>query len=180
MLVSCGLSIVRSDDGREWVFRPSFGRIAELGHPHEIVQTFAALHGPHAAETARFVLLTLCDTDAMPLTGWLEDGAFVPGLQPAGESIILARHLMQHGVCGKPDFAGHGGKFSPEFHASEYIASAVVHFGMTQAEAEGLSMTQFQELFAQKFPKAIKAKPPSRDEYREFMAAIKAKKQKAA
>jgi hypothetical protein len=98
---------------------------------------------------------------------------------PVDDQVIIARHLMTHGICGKPSGNSASGKFATEFKASEYIASAVVHFGMTQAEAGELSMTQFQELFAQKFPEAVKAKTPTRDEYRAFMASID-KKKKAA
>lgn len=170
MLVSCGLTKATLDDGREWTFRPSFDRIAQLGHPPEIVELFAELHHPgKAPAAARFVLLTLCDTEAHDLTGYHQDAAFVPGAMPERDSIILAQHLMRHGICGR---GTGGGKYSPEFHAHEYVAAAVVHFGMSQAEAEQLSMSQFQDLFAAKYPDQVKKAPPSKDEYKEFMARM--------
>lgn len=178
MLVSCGLTRAVLPDGREFTFRPSFERIAELGHPHEIVEIFAELHNDTTATSAaRYVLLTLCDTDAYDLTGYVsESGRTVAGLMPDAEAVILARHLMTHGICGRP--SGNAGQFSPEFNASEYIASAVVHFGMTAAEAGQLSMTQFQDLFAAKFPEQVRAKPPTRDEYDAFMTQIRANRER--
>jgi hypothetical protein len=177
MLTECGLTKVQNDAGDEWVFRPCFARIAELGRPHEIVELFADLHGPRGLSAARYILHTLCDTPAHDLTGWLDGEAWHDGSMPQSEQIIIAKHLMMHGICGTAKTGK--GEFQPEFKASEYIASAVVHFGMTQAEAGELSMTQFQELFAQKFPEAVKQAPPTRDEYKKFMADI-AKKQKAS
>lgn len=170
MLVSCGLTKATLDDGREWTFRPSFERIAELGEPHEIVELFAELHDPvKAPAAARWVLLTLCDTDAHDLTGYRTEATFVPGAMPEVDSIILAKHLMQHGICGRGGGGGNG-KFSPAFHANEYVASAVVHFGMSQAEAAQLSMSQFQDLFAAKYPDQVKSAPPPKSEYDAFMA----------
>ncbi len=107
MLVEHGFVRAQLPDGREWTFTPSIGRIAELGTPEGVVELYAALHGPRAERVAREVLAALCDQgDASDLIGWLdEDGGEHDGAMPAAERLILARHLMQHGVCGKPDKA---------------------------------------------------------------------------
>lgn len=63
MLVESGLVRATAGDGSEFTFRPSFGRIASLGSPGEIVALFAALHGPHAETEAAYVLACLCDQE---------------------------------------------------------------------------------------------------------------------
>lgn len=176
MLVECGFTRVTTEEGMEFTFTPSFGRIARLGSPHEIVALFAGLHGPKAAEDAAYVLACLCDQeDATPLTGWREPGAWKPGAMPAPRQIILAQHLMRHGIVGKakPDKTGDG-KFSERFDVAEYVAAARVHLGLSSADAEALSMTEFQTMFEMKFPKTGEAQRdvPSRNEYQAAMAAL--------
>ena len=176
MLVECGFARATAADGTEWTFTPSLGRIAALGSPHEIVELYAALHGPHAAQAATYVLAGLCDQDdPTPLIGWRDESGYHAGAMPASEQIIMARHLMQHGIVGtaKPGQAGDG-QYSDQFKAAEYISAACVHLGLSRADAEALSMTEFQTMFAMKFPSQEKRRDvPTRDEYRATMARIK-------
>lgn len=180
MLVECGFSRVTTSDGAEYTFSPSFARIAALGSPHEIVATFAALHGPRATHEAAYVLACLCDQDdPLPLTGWRDGSTQHPGLMPEAEQIILARHLMQHGIVGKArPGAKDSGKFSDRFDAAEYIAAATVHLGLSDADASGLSMTDFQLRFEIKFPdlKAKESDVPTREEYEAAMARLGVKR----
>jgi hypothetical protein len=181
MLVEHGFVRAQLPDGREWTFTPSIGRIAELGTPAGIVELYAALHGPRAPRLAREVLAALCDQDdATELIGWLDldTGTEHDGAMPVEERVILARHLMQHGICGKPEAAkaADGGSYSSTFDAAQFIAMARVHLGMTQAEAAGLSMTELQQLMRVKFPPqdGSKAKNvPSRAEYEAAMKRLK-------
>ncbi len=180
MLVEHGFVRAQLPDGREWTFTPSIGRIAELGTPAGIVELYAALHGPRAPRLAREVLAALCDQDdATELIGWLDwdAGTEHDGAMPVAERVVLARHLMQHGICGKPDAAkaADGGSYSSTFDAAQFIAMARVHLGMTQAEAAALSMTELQQLMAVKFPPqdGPKAKNvPSRAEYEAAMKRL--------
>lgn len=187
MLVECGFVRATAADGSEWTFTPAIGRIASLGTPREIVACYGALHGPQAGQEAAYVLACLCDQDgAAELTGTWEPVAgsvalegyerrHTPGLMPVAEQIIIARHLMQHGIIGQARpgerKAGARGKFSEEFHAAEYVAAACVHLGLTRAEAEALSMTEFQQMLEMKFPEQAKkaASIPTREEYAEVM-----------
>lgn len=179
MLVEHGFVRAQLPDGREWTFTPSFGRIAELGGPSSIVRLFADLHGPRADAVATEVLAALCDQDdATPLLGWRDGADAAPGLMPARERVILARHLMQHGICGKADqkaAQGDGGRYSDRFDAGEFIALARAHLGMSGAEAAALSMTELQQLMAAKFPdpKARGKNVPSRAEYEAAMQRLK-------
>lgn len=185
MLVECGFTRATAGDGSEWTFTPSFARIAGLGSPHEIVALFAALHGPNAAQDAAYVLACLCDQeDATPLIGWRDEEGWHHGSMPAGEQIILAQHLMRHGICGKArpgEAEAGGGQFSDRFDAAEYIAAARVHLGLSSADAEALSMTEFQTMLAMKFPDSAAAGPkvrnvPSREQYEAAMAKIEGKR----
>lgn len=176
MLVECGFVRATTGDGQEYTFRPSLGRIAALGSPTEIVGLYAALHGPNAAQEAAYVLAGLCDQeDATPLVGWHAEDGWHDGLMPPQERVIIARHLMQHGICGRarPDAKEprEGGQYRAEFNAAEYIALARVHLGMSAADAASLSMTELQALLDVKFPRKSGGPRdvPTREQYEEAM-----------
>lgn len=182
VLVECGFVQVWAGEDA-WSFTPSLARIASLGGPREVVALYAALHGPRAAEEATYVMACLCDQDdATPLIGWRDEGGWHPGSMPDAEKIVIARHLLQHGMVGKARPEGEApaekGAYSETFDASEYIAAARVHLGLSTADAEALSMTEFQRLLDMKFPDANKKKRdvPTRAEYEAAMAAIKGKR----
>jgi hypothetical protein len=184
VLVECGFTVATAPDGSSWSFTPSFGRIASLGSPHEIVDLFAALHGPRAAQAAAYVLACLCDQeDVSPLVGFHDLSAagdkprWVPGLMPEREQIVIAQHLMRHSIVGKarPEQQS-SGDYSDRFDAHEYVAAARVHLGMSAADAEALSMTEFQTMLEMKFPDAAKNSGrdiPSAEEYEAAMARLK-------
>lgn len=182
MLVECGFVRAVTEAGDEFTFTPSFGRIAALGSPQEIVALYAGLHGPRAAQEAAYILAGLCDQDdPTPLIGWHDaEGAWHAGAMPAAEQVVIARHLMQHGICGtaRPGGAQGDGKFSDRFDAAEYIAAARVHLGLSSADAEALSMTEFQTMLAMKFPdaKTQGRDVPTREEYDAAMARLKGAK----
>ena len=179
MLAEHGLSRAAMPDGREFTFRPTFGRIAALGRPGQIVEIFRGLLGPRALLDARYVLATLCDQeDVTPLIGWLDlDEGWRPGAMPSSEQICLAAHLLRHGIVGTASGDSRGGpnvKPAAEFLVGEYVAAARVHLGMSANDAEELSMSEFQALFEMKFPDPKKKKRdvPTREEYRAAMAAM--------
>lgn len=178
MLAEHGLSRAVMADGREFTFRPTLGRIAALGRPHEIVEIFRGLLGRRAALDARYILASLCDQeDVTPLIGWMDlEQGWQPGGMPVSEQICLAAHLLRHGIVGTASGDSKGGIVKPatEFQAGEYITAARVHLGMSAADAEQLSMSEFQALFEMKFPDPKKKKRdvPTREEYRAAMAAM--------
>lgn len=180
MLVECGFVRATADDGSEWTFAPSLARIAALGTPREIVDLYAELYDDKsAARASRYILAALCEQeDATPLVGWTcaDDDTDHAGLMPLAEQLIIARHLMRHGIVGK-DRPGSGkGRYVAEFHASEYIAAARVHLGLSTADAEALSMTELHTLFEAKFPddKESQAEMPTLDEYEAGVMALRA------
>ena len=172
MLVECGYVKAQAPDGTEYTFAPSLGRVAALGSPAEIVEIYAGLHGPQAASLSAYVLAVMCEQeDPTPLIGWRDEDGWSDGAMPVSERIIIARHLMQHGIVGKakPDSSKptEQGKYSDTFNAAEYIAAARVHFGLSSDDAAASSMTEFQQMLKMKFPDADKPARdvPTREEY---------------
>ena len=85
---------------------------------------------------------------------------------------------MHHGIVGKAKPSKGGGQYSDRFDAAEYIAAARVHLGLSSADAEALSMTEFQMMLAMKYPESQEKQIPSRDEYRKAMQAAQMKEQR--
>lgn len=176
MLVEHGRVVAQTSDGREWSFTPSFKNISTLGKPHDIVSIYAGLHGQDAAIEAAYVLACLCDQEnALEVSGWRDEAGWHDGLMPVTEKILIARHLMQHGIIGTAKPSKGDGQFSDRFDAAEYITAARVHLGLSVEEAENLSMTEFQHLLEMKYPSKEKERDvPSREEYDAAMAHFEA------
>ena len=96
---------------------------------------------------------------------------------PPSERLVIARHLMQHGMIGRPRPGSvASGEYAEEFHAAEYVAAARAHLGMSAADAEALSMTELQLMLEMKFPDAARQAGardiPSAEEYDAAMKAF--------
>lgn len=153
-----------------WIL-PSFNRAAEK------ILT-ACMH----------VLQACCDEELTPVIGewkgWRHCVVYRPGQMPKNDIIVLAQHLMQHGIVGKArvrQLQRHEtGERTTEFKAFDYISAARSHFGMNRAEASQLTMTEFQMLLAAKYPDQ---KGFTRDEYDsiadEYLAKQAARRAKA-
>lgn len=170
ILTEIGQVGIMTGDGREYVLHPSLFNMAAIGSPEEIVITYAALHGSDALNAARVVLLA-CGGE-LELVGCYGEA----GEMPDADQIIIARHLMQHGIVGKVKKSSGSGKYSPRFDASEYIDAARIHFGMTQADAGDLTMTQLGRMLDMKFPEQKTHEKPTQDDYRELQRAIEEKR----
>ncbi|MGZ0799616.1 DUF6246 family protein [Kluyvera ascorbata] len=126
----------------EWL-SPSFNRAAE-----------------RLLSTCMHVLQACCEDDLTTMIGewkgWRHCVVYRPGLMPKSDIIVVAQHLMQHGVVGKAKVRQlqrhETGERTTEFKAFEYISAARSHFGMNRAEASQLTMTEFQILLAAKYP----------------------------
>lgn len=110
--------------------------------------------------TSMHVLQACCDADLTPMIGewkgWRHCIVYRSGQLPKNDIIVLAQHLIQHGVVGKAKVRQlqrhESGERTSEFKAFEYISAARSHFGMNRAEASQLTMTEFQMLLAAKYP----------------------------
>ncbi len=126
----------------EWL-SPSFNRAAE-----------------RLLSTCMHVLQACCEDDLTTMIGewkgWRHCVVYRPGLMPKSDIIVVAQHLMQHGVVGKAKVRQlqrhETGERTTEFKAFDYISAARSHFGMSRAEASQLTMTEFQMLLAAKYP----------------------------
>lgn len=119
------------------------------------------------------VLQACCDDDISALVGELRPSkrgkrAFVfrRGSMPTSDIIVLAQALITHGIIGKAKVRKlqrhESNSYVNEFNAFEYISAARNHFNMPRAEAEQLTMTEFQQLLAAKYPEQ---KGYTREEY---------------
>ncbi|MEB6644300.1 DUF6246 family protein [Enterobacter kobei] len=106
------------------------------------------------------VLQACCSEDLTPMIGewkgWSRYVVYRPGSMSKNDIIVIAQHLMQHGISGKAKIRRlqrhESNETTTGFQAFEYISAARVHFGMPRAEASQLTMTEFQLLLASKYP----------------------------
>ena len=183
---------------RDYFFRPSLKNIASIGSPKEIVEVYAILNGSefqslsgssyfperliysysqNLLSCAIKVMSACCSEDISDLVGefkgWKHCYVYRPGLLTKFEIITYATSLIEHGVIGKAKvrkLQKNEGRndFTNEFYAMEYINAARIHFSMPRAEAEQLTMTEFQLLLKAKYPEE---KGFTREEYDAIMDA---------
>ncbi|HDL7646039.1 TPA: hypothetical protein PXO92_002654 [Yersinia enterocolitica] len=131
----------------------------------------------HILAAAIRVIEACCDRPVTELIGefkgWRNCIVYRPGKVSKEVVITIARELIEHGVIGKAKIRKlqkNEGKndYSSEFNAMDYINSARIHFNMSRAEAEQLTMTEFQLLLKAKYPEE---KGFTREEYDEIMDA---------
>ncbi len=129
--------------------------------------------GRRAVMAAISVLQACCEDDLTQLIGELRPAKaagktfkFRRGAMDEFSMLVIAQSLMVHGIIGKAKVRKlqrhESGEATTEFNAFEYISAARNHFGMSRAEAEQLTMTEFQLLIAAKYPDQ---KGFTRDEY---------------
>ncbi|HDW0019279.1 DUF6246 family protein [Enterobacter kobei] len=139
--------------------------MVSYGHiPEWLVQHIkSSTYGRAAILAAGTVMEACCDDDISVLIGDLRPAR--AGRRPfkirRGEMdefdmVVIAQSLITHGIIGKAKVRKlqrhESGETTTEFNAFEYICAARNHFGMSRAEAEQLSMTEFQLLIAAKYP----------------------------
>lgn len=144
-------------DGRTINFIPSFKNIEKIGTPKQIVDTYNLLSTSkltkHVFAVAMHVL-DCCiegeDKDLSPIFGGLSVNyhgdrlMWIKGAEPHQNAIIMARHMMLHGVSGKHKFVDKASDDKPatEFNPSEFIAIArrILEIGLE--EAKNMTMTE--------------------------------------
>lgn len=162
--------------------------MTSYGHiPEWIVQHIKySTYGRAAMLAAGTVLEACCDDDISVLIGEFRPARIGgrPFKMRRGEMdefdmVVIAQSLITHGIIGKAKVRKlqrhESGETTTEFNAFEYISAARNHFGMSRAEAEQLSMTEFQLLIAAKYPDQ---KGFTKDEYDAVADDYLAKKEK--
>lgn len=120
-------------------------------------------YGRKAMMAAMTVLEACCDRDVTPLTGEIQPAkvsgkAFKMrrGAMDEFDMLAIAQSLITHGIIGKARVRRlqrhETNESTSEFNAFEYISAARNHFSMSREEAEKLTMTEFTQLLAAKYP----------------------------
>lgn len=169
------------EDGVAVTFTPSFLHMAAIGSPFEIVQTYSDLFRPTTMVEAARAVLWACLDDEDHGEAMLGVAGGI-GAIPAHEQVILARHLMKHGVSGgnaKPGKKSEG-EYSPVFDPSEFIDAAMFHFGLDETAAGRMTMTRFVRMLEMKYPKPNNGADSIDDDeydkqYAEYMAMREAR-----
>jgi len=125
-------------------------------------------------KAAMQVLQACCDDDLTPMIGewkgWSRYIVYRPGKLSRNDIIVIAQHLMTHGIIGKAKIRKlqrhETNETTKEFNAVEYINAARTHFGLTAEEAARLTMTEFALLLNAKYPNQ---KGLTREEYDQVM-----------
>lgn len=140
------------------------GRLSRLPAPLPQQMLDSLFHMPtEKILTASMHVMRCCyrgGDDLTPLIGewkgWSNCVVYRPGALPKEDIIVLAQHLMQHGVVGKAKIRKlqrhETNEYSTEFKAIDYIIAARNHFGMSRDDAANLTMTEFTLLLAAKYP----------------------------
>lgn len=165
-------------DGVEYFLTPSFGNIAKLGTPEEIVFKFRTLMLRRASGVSAWIVaLEILEACGLPseIIGGLhyseskKRSLIKPGVIPPEHCFILAEHCMQHGMCGSDDQldeSDKAGDSSPvtEFDPYTYIVMAMDVLSISMEQAENLTMTKFIKLVNAKLQlRRKKEKPDVKD-----------------
>lgn len=143
-------------------------------------------YGRRAHQAAMTIFTACCDRDVTPLIGEYVPGRtgrrailMKPGVMGAFSIMAIAQSLITHGIIGKAKVRQlqrhETGQAVQEFKAFGYINAARNHFSMSRSEAEQLTMTEFQQLLASKYPDQ---KGFTREEYDQVADDYLAKKAK--
>lgn len=120
------------------------------------------------------VLQACCEDDLTTMIGewkgWSKYIVYRPGRLSRNDIIVIAQHLMTHGIIGKAKVRKlqrhESNETTSSFNAIEYINAARTHFEMTRDDAAHLTMTEFALLLNAKYPNQ---KGLTREEYDEVM-----------
>lgn len=150
--------------GMVYKLSPSLLNISKIGTPKIIIESFQALsykhiHYVHSYSVACNILRCCGIPDELVggiiFSQMQKKSLISPGLLPIEEVFILARHCLNHGVCGMIDDdndTNEGKKAKPmtEFDAHLFIVDAMEILSVSLKEAENMSMTQFGKLASAK------------------------------
>ncbi|EFG0142845.1 hypothetical protein BLY22_002479 [Escherichia coli] len=106
------------------------------------------------------VVQACCEDDLTPIIGewkgWSRYIVYRPGALSRNDIIVIAQHLITHGVIGKAKVRKlqrhETNSTTTAFNAIEYINAARTHFEMSREDAAHLTMTEFALLLNAKYP----------------------------
>lgn len=164
---------------QDYVFRPSFLAISQLGTPEELLGVLRDVqfegsysvfpYAAHRAYDLALSLLRVCyvgdDQRGLDrLIGCYREVKgrlrYVAGSLPFRDVHVLGARLAVNGMVGAPRKSKQGGKPSKRFDPAEFVAAAQAHLGMSPADAWQMTMIEFQRAMEAKYP-------PSEDDKKE-------------
>lgn len=170
----------------EFVFRPSFRALANLGDKNRLLTLLNRVQQPsrHGFITALNVLDAFHTGDRVkldrligvhrPVRGRLR---YVQGRMPFENVHALGARLLINAIVGDPTRKGEkgkGGKVS-SFDPSEFVGVAQAHLGISAADAWDMTMIEFQRAMDAKYPPKEEEKQkemPSEEEAQSVVAYI--------
>lgn len=165
-------------EGREYIFRPSFCRLATLDTPKGLIDLYTDVQKRTKVgfQAALYVLTHFIDCepeDAQKLLGYYREvrgkTRYISGKIREPEDIqTLALHLLTNAMVGKP--SRKRGAEADKFDTMEYVGFAVAHFGMTFEEAGKMTMHEFQAASVAKFGKPKEDDVPTAEELDDLRA----------
>lgn len=167
-------------DGQEYLVRPSFRALSQLGTPEELTEIIGDVCHAYsilidAGKLPQVGLISQCANVLMACSdipeSWLgctDLGAisgrmtYRQGRIRIDEIIIMAHHCIKWGVQGNPRRLQAPEKNAKPslFDPSEFVSIMIDEFHMGRDDAWGATMTEFQRLCEQRQRKAWGNKPP--------------------
>lgn len=175
---------------KQFKLLPSLRNIATLASATRIITMYEMIHSPKVPnwirlEIGREILLACSDKENID-KHLIKCRNQKPHLNKnkisINDQIVVAAALMRHGIAGvnRPEYAGTKSskkKAVTKFDVNSIVADAMIHFGLSKAEALDLTMSEFCHLLAAKFPpETSKEDTPSIDDHKAAMKALMEKK----
>ena len=172
--------------GKDFIFRPLFCRVAELGSAKEIFQLFEDIQSPNVFgfKAALHVLNTFADEDPTEAIGEYIDTegklTYSHGSCPIQDVHVIGCQILKDAIIGRPTGRdkqkSKSGRPIYEFDPSEFVAVGDAH--MTGKNWWSSTMIELQKAIKAKNPEEEKDDFMTRDEQRNLFDEIDSIKRK--
>jgi len=200
MVISC----TKNGEGFNYLLRPSFFAMSQLGDPDQIEYTYdkckmalrVITYGKTYCLTDQVSLDQLthcinvihaCAVEDLPdeLLGWFQLSAkgerilYRQGVISIKEIVIIANHLMKWGMIGEPDptrmrMPRKKNEKPKKFDPAEFVGYAIQALHLSTSDAWELTMFEFQRAIEKAFPIDESKIPVSTEEAEAAVAAARA------
>lgn len=169
-------------DGWEYVFRPSFRALSELGSAEELAALLDRIQRANASGfSAALAVLSVCcdDDDVGDVIGFYREVAgrlrYVQKRLPWEDVYVLGVRCLVNGMVGSLEKAKRikpSDKPPRNFDPAEFASAAMVHLGLSRDDAWNMTMVEFQRAMMIKHPDMVQDLPTSH-EYRSAIDTVK-------
>lgn len=151
--------------GDKYNLTPSLRNMSRLASASRLIVFYDMMHSNKVPENvlidlSREIILTCADSEEID-KHLIKCKRGKPHITKdsfsASDQVVVAAGLIRHGVAGvnRPNNAGSrkaSGKEVTEFDVNRVVAESMIHFGLSRAEALDLTMSEFYQLLAAKYP----------------------------